>query len=195
MQAQFRKRRWRSNAEALRTLQFPVYVADGWPAQMAGHGWRDGKITEITIRHHDTEDLDSATSARPRLTVTTKRELYRSQPVEEARWALRNWLSNDSPDTQWPDASRAAITLWQRARERERHAMVLDAVRSEEPIEVDGAQTTTLMLTSPGGRWTAAVSLGDLMIVIAARDLAPTMLRLRTLRDPAADLLGQEPIG
>ena len=92
-------------------------------------------------------------------------------------------------------AHGAAITLWQRARERERHALVLDAVRSEQAIEVNGAPTTTLMLNPPGSRWTAAVSLGDLIIVIAARELEPTDLRLRTVSDPAAELLGPEPAG
>jgi hypothetical protein len=73
--------------------------------------------------------------------------------------------------------------------------MVLDAVKSEQLIEIDGAPTTTLMLSAPGSRWTAAVPLGGLMIVIAARELEPTTLRLRPVSNPDAELLGPEPIG
>jgi hypothetical protein len=193
--AEFRKRQWHSHAEVLRTLQFPIYLADGWAAQITGHGSQDGQITEITIHHHDTEDVDPWAGARPRLTVTTKRVPYRPEPLEEARRELQSWISNDSNGTRWPDASRAAITLWQRARERERHAMVLNAVRSEQPIDIDGAPTTMLMLNPPGSLWAAAVSLGDLMIVIAAGEIEPTDLRLRTVSDPAAELLGPEPTG
>ena len=191
--AEFRKRQWHSHAEVLRTLKFPVYVADGWPAQITGHGSQNGQIIEITIHHHDTEDIDPWAGARPRLTVTTKRVPYPLEPLEEARRELQNWISNGSPGTSWPDVSRAALTLWQRARERERRAMVLDAIRSEQLIEIDDAPTTTLMLSTPGSRWAAAVSLGGLMIVIAARELEPTTLRLRPVSDPDAELLGPEP--
>jgi hypothetical protein len=194
-QAEFRKRQWHSHAEVLRMLEFPIYVADGWPAQITGHGSQDGQTTQITIYHHDSEGVEPWAGARPRLKVTTKRVPYRLEPLEEARRELQNWISNDSTGSRWPDASRAAITLWQRARERERHATVLDAVRSEHAIEVNGAPTTALMLTPPGSRWTAAVSLGDLIIVIAARELEPTDLRLRTVSDPPAELLGPEPAG
>lgn len=190
--AEHRKRRWHSNAEAVRTLQFPVYVAEGWPVEIAGHGFQDGHTTEITVRHHDADDADPWAGARPRLAVTTKREQYRNQPLEEARWALRNWISNVSPGNRWPDASRAAITLWLRARERERRTVVLDAARSEQLIEIDGAAATALTLKAPSDCWTAAISLGDLTIVIAARELEPSELRLRSASDPK-ELLGPEP--
>jgi hypothetical protein len=192
---EFRKRQWHSHAEVVRTLIFPIYIADGWPAQITGHGSQDGETTQITIHHHDTEDVEPWSGARPRLTVTTKRVPYRLEPLEEASRELQSWVGNDSHGTPWPDVSRAAITLWQRARERERHAMVLDAVRSEQPIEIDGAPATALMLSPPGSRWTAAVSLAGLMIVIAASEVEPTTLRLRTVSDPAAELLGPEPAG
>ena len=193
--AEFRKRQWRSHAEVLRTLKFPICIADGWPAQITGHGSQDGQTTGITIHHHDTKDVEPWSGARPRLTITTRRVPYRLEPLEEARRELQNWINNDSAGSRWPDASRAAITLWLRARERERHAMVLDAIRSEQAIEVNATPTTALMLNPPGSRWTAAFSLGDLMIVIAARELEPTTLRLRTVSDPAAELLGPEPVG
>lgn len=190
---ELRKRRWQSRAEALRTLRFPVYVADGWPAQIAGHGSQDGQTTHVTIHHHDAEGADSYAGARPRLTVTTKREPYPRQALGEARHALQSWVGDDASGTPWPEASRAAITLWLRARERERRAVVLGAVRSEQLIEIDGTPATALMLSGPGSRWAAAASLGDLTIVLAAREFEPTALRLRAVSDPTAELLGPEP--
>lgn len=71
-QAEFRKRQRLGNAEVLRDLQFPIYVADGWPALMAGHGSQNGQATQITIHHHDTDHADPLAGDRPRLTVTTK---------------------------------------------------------------------------------------------------------------------------
>ncbi len=192
-QADSRKRRWHSQAQVVRSLQFPIYVADGWPAKITGHGSQDGQTTEITVQHHDTEDADPWTGARPRLTVTTKREPYPSDAVEEARHALRNWISNDPSAASWPQASHAAITLWLRARERERRAMVLGGIRSEQLIEIDGTPSVTLTISAPGSRWAATASLGDLTIVLAARDLEPSTVRLRAVSDPAAELLGPEP--
>lgn len=191
--AEFRKRRWHSHAEVVRTLRFPIYVADGWPAQITGHGSQDGQTTEITIHHHDTENADPWAGARPRLTVTVKREPYPVHALEDARHALQNWISNDSSGVPWPKVSRAAITLWLRARERERRAVVLGAIRSEQLIEIDGTSTMTLMLSAPGNRWAAVASLGDLTIVLAARELGPTTVHLRAVSDPTAELLGPEP--
>ncbi len=191
-QAEFRKRRWHANAEVLRTLPFPIYVADGWPSQITGHGSHNGQTTQITIYHYDTENVDPWAGVRPHLSLTTKREPYPVQTLEEARHALQDWISNDSSGTPWPRASHAAITLWQRARERERRAVVLGATRSEQLIQIDGKPTTALMLSAPNC-WAAAAALGDLTIVLTARELEPTTLRLRAVGDPTAELLGSEP--
>ncbi len=193
--AEFRQRRWHAIAEVLRTLEFPIYVADPWPARITGHGSQDGETTNVTVHHYDTTDCDPWSGARPRLAVTTKRVAYRLEPIAEARRALEHWISNASAPSgeRWPDASRAAITLWQRARERERRAMVLDAVRAEQLIEIDGAPTSMLTLGLPAGLWTGAVRLGELIIVVAVRDLKPTDLRLIALDDPATALLGVDP--
>ena len=71
--------------------------------------------------------------------------------------------------------------------------MVLDAARAEQLVEIDGAPTAMLTLGLPGTLWTAAVCLGELMIVLAIRDLKPTDLHLKALNDPAAALLGPKP--
>lgn len=71
--------------------------------------------------------------------------------------------------------------------------MVLDATRAEQLVEINGAPTAMLTLALPGRLWTAAVGLGELMIVLAIRGLKPTDLHLKALTDPAAALLGPEP--
>lgn len=191
---QQRKHRWLSDAMTLRATQFPIYGADGWPAQLGGSGSQGDQLTEITIYHYETPDADPYAGDRPRLTITTKcDELHAGETLHEARRALEDWISRDSGAAQWPDASRAAITLWLRARERESRAAVLGAVQSEQLITIDGASTRTLMLNAPHDRWVATARHADLTITIAAHDLEPASLRLEPIADPAAHLLGPEP--
>ncbi len=126
--AAFRRRRWLTNAMALRTAQFPIYAAEGWPAQLAGHGSQDDRLTEITIGHHETADADPLAGDRPRLTITTQCEEHHPGLLGQARTALRNWAAPNAEP--WPDASHAALTLWHSARNRARRAAVLDAGQS-----------------------------------------------------------------
>jgi hypothetical protein len=95
--------------------------------------------------------------------------------------------------SEWPDASHAAITLWLRARERERRAAVLDAERSERLLTIDGAPTSALVLSGPGDRWVAVARHADLTIIAAGRDVELGSLHLEPIADPAARLLGPEP--
>jgi hypothetical protein len=192
--AQHRKRRWLSDAMTLRATQFPIYGADGWPARLGGSGSQGDQLTEITVYHYETPDADPYAGDRPRLAITTKRdELHAGEMLSEARQMLENWIREDAGAARWPDASRAAITLWLRARDRERRAAVLGAVRSEQLIAIDDASTEMLMLNAPRNRWVAVARHADLTIIVAASDLEPAPLRLEPIADPAAQLLGPEP--
>lgn len=183
-----------SAAITIRETRFPIYGAQGWPARLGGSGSQGGKVTNITIYHYNVAEADPYAGDRPRLAITTKRdELHSGETMREARRALENWLSQGAGAAGWPEASRAAIALWLRARDRERRAAVLGASRSEQLITIDGAPTRTLTLNGPGNRWVAVARHADLMIIVAAHDLEPTSLRLESIADPAAQLLGPEP--
>jgi hypothetical protein len=146
------------------------------------------------IRHYERPDADPDTGDRACLVVITKRDGSRSgDGLREAHGALQDWARYESGGAQWPDASYAAITLWMRARDREGRAAVLGAVRSQQPITIDGAPASALMLTGPDNRWAALAHHADLTIIVAGRDLDPAALRLEPIADPNAQLLGPEP--
>jgi hypothetical protein len=56
--AERRVQRWYENTLTLRAVTFPVYAADGWPAQISGSGSSGDELTGLTIAHFDTEDAE-----------------------------------------------------------------------------------------------------------------------------------------
>lgn len=95
----------------------------------------------------------------------------------------------------WPEASPAAVSLWLAARNRTVRSKVLAAVRSEQPIGIDGTGAPFLTLTTPSGHWVAVRHHGDLVITVAASDLDPTSITAEPIPDPAARFLGPKPPG
>lgn len=189
-----RRRQRLSTVATLRQTRFPTYGADGWPARLGGSGSRSGQVTEITIDHYDAPVPDPAAGDRPRLAITTKSERLHPEPaLGDARKTLQSWIRRDQAAGGWPEASRAAVTLWLRAREREGRAAVLDAVRSAQPVIIDGTPTETLMLTTPRKQWVAVARPNALTVVVAARGVEPESLRLEPIADPPARLLEPEP--
>jgi hypothetical protein len=194
VRAQLRKRRWLSGSLTLREVRFPIYAAEGWPARLGGSGSENDQPIEITIRQYDNPDADPYAGDLPRIVVTTKRDPSQFyDTLGQARTTLQNWIPQDADGARWPDASHAAITLWQRARGRARRAAVLDASRSEQIITIGGLPASALMLSAPDDRWVAVTRHADLTIVIAAHDVSPSSLRLEPVADPARELLGPEP--
>ncbi|MGH9089283.1 MAG: hypothetical protein ACRDYZ_14435 [Acidimicrobiales bacterium] len=182
----------------LRTLTFPLYAAEGWPAVIGASGSHGDRLTSVTIRHHDTPDADPYAGDRPRFEITTSRE--DSSAIDElgqARWTLHGWLANNDAHacSSWPEASHAAVSLWLAARDRAVRAEVLTTVRSEQMISIDGALAPFLTLTAASGHWAAARRHKDLLITIAACDLDPPAITVEPVADPAARLLGPEPPG
>lgn len=189
-----REQRWYADTMTLRAVTFPIYAAEGWPARIGGSGSRGDQLTTLTIRHYDTSEANPYAGDRPRLEVTTS--IDDSHPRGElwaSRWALGSWLRNDGTRSSWPHASRAAVTLWLVAREREVRAKVLAAARTNEQITIDGISQPFLTLTTPTGRWVAVRRHDDLPITIAAHDLDPNTITIDPIANPAARLLGPKP--
>ena len=67
------------------------------------------------------------------------------------------------------------------------------ADQSTTAITVDGASQCFLLLAAASGRWVAVGQHENLVITVAAREIAPEAIVLESLEDPAARLLGPEP--
>lgn len=190
--------RWHSDGMLLRTLTFPVYAAEGWPAVIGGSGSHGDRLTSVTIGHHDTPDADPYAGDRPRFEITTSHaDSPASDELHQARWTLHSWLPNNNDDAclSRPEASHAAVSLWLAARDRAVRAEVLTAVRSEQLISIDGTLAPFLTLTAATGHWVAVRRHKDLLITIASNDLDPAAITLEPIADPAARLLGPKPPG
>jgi hypothetical protein len=192
--ADARVRQWYSNALTLRAVTFPIYAAEGWAALISGSGSHGDHLTELTVSHYDTPNDDPYSQNLPRLKITTSREdSYPADGLQDARRALEAWIHNDGRHARWPSGSYAAMTLWLRARDRARRAEVLAATRSEQPIALEGAPASFLVLTARDGSWVAVRRHEDLIITIAARDLTPETIAIEPIADPAVRLLGSKP--
>lgn len=194
-EAEQRLQRWYSDTMTIRAATFPIYAADGWPARVAGSQISGTKQTSITIRHDTTPQSAAFPPARPRVTVTTSTERdHRGSELQIARDALESWLHSDGGGSPWPDASRAAITLWLRARDREVRARVLNAERSVQLIAIDGAPEPFLTLTATAGGWVAVRCHGDVTITLTVtHEVDPAALTIEPISEPAARLLGPQP--
>ena len=190
--AEQRVQRWYQNKLTLRAVTFPVYAAEGWPAQISGSGSRGDRLTRLTIAHTETQDTDLL-DERPRLEVTTATDEPHHDEIAVARDKLEQWVHDKTDRPQAPDLSDAAITLWFRAAGRRRRAATLAATRSQAQIIIDGTPEPFLTLTTPSGRWVAVRRHDDLTVTIAARDLDPAALTIEPIPDPGARLLGPEP--
>jgi hypothetical protein len=189
-----RVQQWYRNKITLLGPTFPIYAAEGWPAQINGSGWSGADLTQLTIAHTDTEDADLA-DERPRIEITTSTEEPFEGELALARATLEQCIHEEImiEHPHAPDLSDAAITLWFREIDRRRRAAALAAARSETKITIDGAPASFLMLSKPSGRWVAVRRHQDLTVTIAARHLDPTRLTIEPIPDPAARLLGPEP--
>jgi hypothetical protein len=183
--AERRVQRWYRDKLTLRAVTFPIYAAEGWPAQISGSGSRGGDLTDLTIAHTEIEDADLV-DGRPRIEITTSTREPRHNEIGVARQQLEQWIHLDNMHAHSPDLSDAAITLWFRAVDRRRRAAALNAARSEAQVTIDGTATPFLTLTTPGGRWVAVRRHNDLTVTIAARDIDPTTITLEPIPDPAA---------
>jgi hypothetical protein len=194
--AEARVQKWYTDKLTLMApVPFPIYAAEGWPAQIGGQASQADELTELTIAHTDTEGADLY-DERPRIEVTTSRSDPHQLELAVARTKIEHLVHDeiDHPHSEG-DLSDAAITLWFRAMARRQRAAALAASRSETQISIDGSAEPFLTLTTPGGRWVAVGRHDDLTITIAGRDLDPATLTIEPIADPAARLLGPDPEG
>jgi hypothetical protein len=190
--AEQRAQRWYANKLTLRAVTFPIYAAEGWPAQINGSGSHGDELTDLTIAHTETQDADLF-DVRPRIAVTTSTDESHDDEIGVARQKLEQWVHDEIDHPHSPDLSDAAITLWFRAVDRRRRAAALAAVRSEAQITIDGTAAPFLILTTPSGRWVAVRRHDDLTVTIAARELDPATIIIEPIANPAARLLGPGP--
>jgi hypothetical protein len=190
--AEQRVQRWYSDTMTLRAVTFPIYAAEGWPAQIAGSGSHGDELTELTIAHFEAEDADLSVAPSRIEVITSIREPHPDEIVV-ARDKLEQWVHDEINHPHSPDLSDAAITLWFRAVARRRRAAAFGGTRSKALITIDGIAHPFVILTTPSGRWVAVRRHDDLTVTIAARDLDPSGLALEPISDPAARLLGPEP--
>ena len=164
-----------ANAHARRdpaTADSPIYAAAGWPVHMGGHATSDGQLTEVQSQSPRYADADPWAGDRPRLTVATQCHERHVGLLDQLRTAFQNWVGHDNDDARWPEVSRAAVTLWLRARDRERHAAALNAPQSGQTIAVDDTPAQMLTLTGSRGRWVGGISHRDLTIIVAGVTLS-----------------------
>jgi hypothetical protein len=190
--AEQRVQEWYRHKIVLTAVTFPIYAAQGWPAQINGSGSSGDDLTELTIAHTDTPAADLL-DERPRIQVTTSTEAPRRGEPAIARGVLEHWVRDEIDHPHSDDLSDAAITLWFRAVDRLQRSAAANAARSEAQIMIDGAAAPFVTLTTPSGRWVAARRHAGLTVTIAARDVDPGSLLLEPLADPAESLLGPEP--
>jgi hypothetical protein len=194
VRAELLKQRWLSDSLTLRAANSPIYGVEGWSARLGGTGSHGDTLTEITVHHYESADAQPLDGDKPILTVVTRHEeQLRFSLLEVARQALEGFVRRTTVSGDWPDASHAAITLFLRAQDRNRRAVVLAAGRSQDEMSIDGTPAEVLMLTVPDGRWTAAARHADLTITVSGRNAEPLSLRLEPIGDPATALLGPEP--
>jgi hypothetical protein len=190
--AEARVRKWYSDTMTLRGVTFPIYAAETWPAEIKGSGSSGDDLTELTVGHHAEENDDPF--AVPDLTVTTSIRESHEADLHRAHRALEMSIHDDHNRPRTDGLSDAATKLWFAARRRDRRAVAVGAIQTEQLITIDGTTQPFLRLSTPTGRcWVALRRPDDLTITIAASDLDPTNLKLEPIPDPAARLLGPKP--
>jgi hypothetical protein len=185
--------RWHQNRLMLVGVTFPVYAAEGWPARITGHGSQGDDLTQITVGHAEKLD-DSGVVMRPRIEVTTSIDPYQPGELAIARGLFGRVIDSDSSQEPTDGLSSAALTLWFRANRRRRVTASHEAPVGETAITIDGALEPFMTVGTPNVRWVAVRRHHDATITIAVREIDPESLVIAPIADPAARLLGPQPV-
>ncbi len=185
--------RWYATKMTLRGVTFPIYAAEGWPAQINGQGSHGDDLTHLTIAHAETLP-DAMFVERPRIEVTTSIDHHQPGELTIARNAYASGIEADSNRQPTDGLSDAALTLWFRAAHRRRVAGSHEAPVSETAITIDGAPEPFLTVGTPNARWVAVRRHHDVTVTIAAREIDPASLIIEPIADPTARLLGPQPV-
>ncbi|MGH2915729.1 MAG: hypothetical protein ACRDMX_12165 [Solirubrobacteraceae bacterium] len=184
--------RWYANKMTLLGVTFPIYAAEGWPAQINGSGSRGDDLTSLTIAHAETLP-GAVVVSRPRIEVTTSIDPHRGDEFTIALEEFAAQVESDGNHEFADGLSDAAVTLWFRAAHRRRVAAAHEAPVSETQIMIDGVREAFMTVGAPDARWAAIRRHRDLTITITARDTQPASLVLEPIANPEARLLGPQP--
>jgi len=174
-EAAWRAEHRRRELRILEGLDFPLFeLDDRWAGGRALGGWggpgRDD-VDRVTVRHRQ----DEATLVDVECSVGKRWE-------DALEAALRSVLANVD-EAPWPDASRAAVTLWLRARERAVIARIAGATQGALTLAVDGRPQSFELLDAGAGAWAATARIGDVAVTVAAAGTGPETIGLRRVRD------------
>ncbi len=172
--------RWYSDKMTLMGVTFPIYAAEGWPAQINGSGSHGDDLTFLVIAHADTLS-DSTPAARPSIKVTSSIDPH--QP-DELSIALETWAHHiAASDQELPDGlSDAAVTLWFRAARRRRVAGSHEAPASQIRLTIDGVGEPLVTVGVQDSCWVAVRRHHDVTITIVARDIDLASLIIEPMR-------------
>lgn len=184
--------RWYSNKMTLMAVTFPIYAAEGWPARINGQGSLGDALTHLTIAHAETLP-DAMFVQRPRIEITTSIDPYERGELAVARDAFLSGIEADGSQRPTDGLSDAALTLWFRARRRQRVAGSHEVPGGETRIMIDGAREPFLTVGTLNARWVAVRRHHGVTLTIAAREIDPASLIIEPIADPAARLLGPKP--
>jgi hypothetical protein len=192
VRAQQATQRWYADKMTLMGVTFPIYAAEGWPAQIHGSGSQGDDLTQLTIAHADTPP-GSLVSSRPRIEVRTSIDPHQPGELAIAREAFASGIEADA---NWPlsdGLSDAAAALWFRAARRRRVAGSHQAPVSETEITIDGERASFQTLGHLNAHWVAVRQHHGLTITIAAREIDPASLIIEPIADTGTRLLGPKP--
>jgi len=184
--------RWYADQMTLMGVTFPIYAAEGWPAQINGSGLHGDKLTHLTIAHGETLP-DLTVVGRPPIEIRTSLDPHQQGELAIAREAFASGIEADTNRPLTDGLSDAAATLWFRTARRRRVAGSHQAPISETEITIDGAPAPFLTLGHLNTHWVALRHHDDVMITIAAHQIDPASLVIEPIADPRARLLGPEP--
>ena len=184
--------RWYADKMTLLDVTFPIYAAEGWPAQINGSGSYGDELTYLTIAHSKMLG-DSALVRRPPIEIRTSVDPHQPGELAIAREGFASGIEANTNRPLTDGLSDAAATLWFRAARRRRVAGSHQAPVSQTEITIDGAPAPFLTLGHLNAQWVAVRRHHDVMVTIAAREIDPASLVIEPIPDPEARLLGPEP--
>jgi len=107
--------RWYADQMTLMGVTFPIYAAEGWPAQINGSGLHGDKLTHLTIAHGETLP-DLTVVGRPPIEIRTSLDPHQQGELAIASEAFASGIEADTNRPLTDGLSDAAATLWFRRR-------------------------------------------------------------------------------
>ncbi len=166
----------------LDAVTFPIYAIAGLPGRVDGSAGSGDDVISVTVGHGARDRAGTQCAD-----VTTARDDDRHASLDTlARQALAQWL--ESGLGTWTGGSDAAFILKLRANERRRRRAAARADASLREILVDGVPHRFTCVSS-GSDWAAVARVDSLIITVAAAQIEPDEIRLRSVPDPATTLI------